>query len=69
MHIKKDENKNTWEVFLYIEDHTGKKKLKHKRGFKTKREAVAWAEQFKQKQNCSIDMKFEDWICELISEL
>lgn len=42
MHVKKyGEGSGKWEVFVYVEDHTGKKKLKHKRGFKTKREAVA----------------------------
>ena len=29
MHVKKNETSNSWEVFIYVEDYTGKKKLKH----------------------------------------
>lgn len=60
MHVKKyGEGSGKWEVFVYVEDHTGKKKLKHKRGFKTKREAVAWGEQFKLQQSSNLDMSFQ----------
>lgn len=60
MHVKKyGEGAGKWEVFVYVEDHTGKKKLKHKRGFKTKREAVAWGEQFKFQQSSNLDMSFQ----------
>ena len=60
MHVKKyGEGAGKWEVFVYVEDHTGKKKLKHKRGFKTKREAVAWGEQFKLQQSSNLDMSFQ----------
>lgn len=60
MHVKKyGEGVGKWEVFVYVEDYTGKKKLKHKRGFKTKREAVAWGEQFKLQQSSNLDMKFK----------
>lgn len=59
LHVKKyGEGTGKWEVFVYVEDHTGKKKLKHKRGFKTKREAVAWGEQFKLQQSSNLDMSF-----------
>ena len=62
MHIKKyGEGTVKWEVFVYVADHTGKKKLKHKRGFKTKREAVSWGEQFKLQQSSNLDMKFKDF--------
>ena len=60
MHIKKyGEGAGKWEVFVYVEDYTGKKKLKHKRGFKTKREAVAWGEQLKLQQESNLDMSFQ----------
>lgn len=60
MHVKKyGEGAGKWEVFVYVPDYTGKKKLKHKRGFKTKREAVAWGEQFKLQQSSSLDMNFQ----------
>lgn len=43
LHVKKcGEGARKWEVFVYVADYTGKKKLKHKRGFKAKREAVSW---------------------------
>ena len=60
LHVKKyGEGTGKWEVFVYVADHTGKKKLKHKRGFKTKREAVSWGEQFKLQQSSNLDMKFK----------
>lgn len=59
LHVKKNKDRNSWETFVYVEDHTGKKKLKHKRGFKTKREAVAWGEQFRLQQSSNLDMTFE----------
>lgn len=60
MHVKKyGEGAGKWEVFVYVADHTGKKKLKHKRGFKTKREALAWGEQFKLQQASNLDMNFQ----------
>jgi integrase len=61
LHIKKyGEDAGKWEVFIYVDDFiTGKKKLKHKRGFSTKREAVAWAEQFKLQQSSNLDMTFQ----------
>jgi integrase len=63
LHVKKyGTDAGKWEVFLYIEDSTtGKKKLKHKRGFTTKRDAVAWAEQFKLQQNNNLDMTFQSF--------
>ncbi|MCI8752928.1 MAG: site-specific integrase [Lachnospiraceae bacterium] len=59
MHVKKNDDSNTWEVFVYASDYTGKKKLKHKRGFKTKREALKWGEQFKFQQESNLDMDFQ----------
>ena len=60
LHVKKyGEGTGKWEVFVYVADHTGKKKLKHKRGFKTKREALAWGEQFKLQQASNLDMNFQ----------
>ncbi len=47
---KYGEGAGKWEVFVYVSDYTGRKKLKHKRGFKTRREAVAWGGQFKLRQ-------------------
>ena len=38
----KDKAKGTWYASFYYEDWTGKKVKKMKRGFPTKREALAW---------------------------
>ena len=46
MTVTKNEERGYWEVLFYYKDYTGKRKQKHKRGFKTKKEAIAWAEQF-----------------------
>ena len=36
----KDEKRNTWLSLFYYEDWQGNKKIKQKRGFKTKKEAL-----------------------------
>lgn len=61
MTVTKNEERGYWEVFFYYKDYTGKRKQKHKRGFKTKREAVAWAEQFIVQQSHNLDMTFQSF--------
>jgi integrase len=61
MTIIKNEEKGYWEVFFYYEDFTGKRKQKHKRGFKTKKEAGTWAEQFIAQQSHNLDMTFQSF--------
>ena len=51
-----------WEVFFYYKDYTGKRKQKHKRGFRTKKEAIAWAEEFKVQQAQNLDMMFGSFV-------
>lgn len=46
----------TWEVYLNCKDPQGNRIRKHKRNFKTKKEALAWIEEFKAKLSCSFDM-------------
>lgn len=41
---------------------TGKRKQKHKRGFRTKKEAIAWAEEFKIQQVQNLDMTFGSFV-------
>ena len=57
----KDEKRNTWFCSFYYSDWTGKKKLKKKRGFLTKREATAWERSFLEQQQHQIDMTFGDF--------
>ncbi len=51
-----------WSVQFTYEDYTGNKRRKRKLGFKTKKEAVEWMEEFKRKQKADIDMKFSTFI-------
>ena len=46
----------TWEVYLNCKDPQGNRIRKHKRNFKTKKEALAWIDEFKAKLSCSFDM-------------
>lgn len=59
MTVTKNEERGYWEVMFYYKDFTGKRKQKHKRGFKTKKEAITWAEQFINQQSHNLDMTFE----------
>lgn len=52
----KDDKRNTWYCLFYYEDWQGTKKKKQKRGFKTKREALEWENNFKLSANANIDM-------------
>lgn len=61
MTIIKNEEKGYWEVFFYYEDFTGKRKQKHKRGFRTKKEAGAWADKFISQQAHNLDMTFQSF--------
>lgn len=61
MTVTKNEERGYWEVLFYYKDYTGKRKQKHKRGFKTKKEAVAWAEQFIVQQSHNLDMTFQSF--------
>ena len=42
MAVYKEPGKNTWRVLYRTTDWKGKEKQSTKRGFKTKREALAW---------------------------
>jgi len=54
----KDTERGSWFTQFYYYDWTGKRKLKKKRGFETKREAQAWEREFLAKQAGSPDMTF-----------
>lgn len=58
----KDEVKNTWYVQFYYQDWQGKNTKKKKRGFKTKKEAVAWETEFKNSVDVKMDMTLEEFI-------
>jgi hypothetical protein len=62
MSAYKDEKRGTWYVFFYYRDWQGNNKGKTKRGFATKKEALAWERDFLQKQNADMDMCFDSFI-------
>lgn len=58
----RDENKNgTWYCKFSYNNWQGKKITKKKRGFKTKKEALAWENSFLEQQAGNIEMSFEDF--------
>lgn len=58
----KDEKKNTWYVQFYYQDWQGKNIKKKKRGFKTKREAVAWEAEFKGSVDVKMDVTLKEFV-------
>ncbi|MDO5157190.1 MAG: Arm DNA-binding domain-containing protein, partial [Eubacteriales bacterium] len=60
--MTKNVERNYWEVQFYYKDWQGIQRKKHKRGFKTKKEAIAWVEQFKLQQARNLDMKFSSFV-------
>lgn len=59
--VTKNVARNYWEVQFYYRDWQGVQRKKHKRGFKTKKDAIAWAEQFKLQQAKNLDMSFSSF--------
>lgn len=58
----KDSKKNTWYAKFRYKDWTGKVKDKTKRGFKTKREAVQWENDFKVRLAGDLDMTLDSFV-------
>ena len=54
-------SKGLWDVQFYYKDYQGKNIKKHKRNFKTKKEAVEWAERFIAQQSHNLNMDFESF--------
>lgn len=54
----KDEERNTWYAQFYYTDWTGKKKLKKKRGFSRKKDALDFERNFLQKETKTSDIAF-----------
>lgn len=54
----KDSVRDTWFCSFYFVDWTGERKLKKKRGFKLKKDALEWEREFLAKETMSPDMTF-----------
>ncbi len=62
MSVSKDGNTGRWMAQIRVTDWTGETVHKKKRGFKTKREAQQWEQDFLQQATGSLGMTFQDFI-------
>jgi integrase len=60
--VYKESKTNTWRVIYRYTDWTGERKQTQKRGFITKREALAWEREQLQKASADLDMTFESFV-------
>ena len=58
----KEPNSNTWRAVYRYTDWKGERKQTQKRGFATKREALAWEREQLQKATADLDMTFESFV-------
>ena len=56
MSVSKDNQRGTWKVYIRYKDWMGQPQVKTKRGFATKKEALAWEREFLQLQSKDINM-------------
>ena len=54
-------DKGLWDVQFYYKDYRGKNTKKHKRNFRTKKEAVEWANKYINQQSHNLDMDFSSF--------
>lgn len=62
MSVYKEPKTNTWRVIYRYTDWKGDRKQSQKRGFPTKREALAWEQEQKNRANADLDMTFESFV-------
>ena len=62
MSVYKDTKNNSWKVYYRFTDWQGKVHQSTKRGFSTKREALAWEREQLHKVEADLDMTFESFI-------
>ena len=61
MAVYKDKKRGTWYVSVYYTDWKGENARKLKRGFKTRKDAVAWENTFLNKNTGDLNMTFEEF--------
>lgn len=64
MAVYKDEGRGTWYVSVHYVDWTGQNKRKMKRGFRTKRDALQWEQNFRLREASDLDMTFAAFVDE-----
>ena len=62
MAVYKESDTNTWRVIYRYTDWMGQRKQTSKRGFSTKRDALAWEREQLQKTKADLDMTFESFV-------
>ncbi len=62
MAVYKDEKNNTWMVYYRMTDWKGDRKQSTKRGFQTKRDALAWEREFLNKTQADLSMTFASFV-------
>ncbi len=62
MAVYKEEKTNTWRVVYRFVDWMGEKKQTQKRGFKTRRKAVAWEHEQMNKAKANLEMTFASFV-------
>ena len=62
MSVHKEQKTGTWRVVYRYNDWTGTRKQTQKRGFKTKREALAWEREQMDKLGSNLDMTFQSFV-------
>lgn len=62
MAVYKESDTNTWRVIYRYTDWMGERKQTSKRGFSTKREALAWEREQLNKVQSDLDMTFESFV-------
>ncbi|MBE6775376.1 MAG: hypothetical protein E7543_04195 [Ruminococcaceae bacterium] len=61
MAVYKDKKRGTWYVSVYYTDWKGENARKVKRGFKTRKDAVAWENTFLNKNTGDLNMTFAEF--------
>jgi len=69
MSVHKDTKLGTWFVMTRFTTVSGERKQKCKRGFETKKEALAWEREFLYTDACDVNMLFSTFIDEYLSEM
>lgn len=62
MSVYKDEKRGTWYVSTRYTNWQGERKQKVKRGFATRRDALAWEREFLQIQHADLAMMFDQFV-------
>lgn len=69
MAVNRDTSKGTWTIYVRYTDWQGKTKILHKRGFKTRREALEYERAFLLKKSKDLNMGFSQFVESYLEDL